>query len=113
MKSQPLLVKVLYYIIHYFWKYIFSHINSYSGDSCESLIPIPQREDFSKFNLGPEFTQEELDMSEEETLDAPKELNARNPPFGLELDFNRYRKGKVYKGKKTINICIIIQRMYE
>ena len=40
-------------------------------------------------------------MSEEETLDAPKELNARNPPFGLELDFNRYRKGKVYKGKKN------------
>ena len=75
------------------------------------MIPIPQREDFSKFNLGPEFTQEELDMSEEETLDAPKELNARNPPFGLELDFNRYRKGKVYKGKKTMNI--IIQRIYE
>ena len=48
-------------------------------------------------------------MSEEETLDAPKELNARNPPFGLELDFNRYRKGKVYKGKKTMNI--IIQRI--
>ena len=67
----------------------------YSEASCESLIPTPKKEDFSKFNLGQDIM--ETDNEDEVTIQDPKELQARNPPFNLDLDFTRYRRGKTYQ----------------
>ena len=77
---------------------IFPFFFRYSGESCESLIPIPEKEDFSKFNLGPDL---EANSEDEESFDSPKELSTRNPPFDLDLNFVRYRKGKTYEGKRN------------
>ena len=80
-------------MFHFFFRY--------SGDSCESLIPVPEKEDFSKFNLGPDL---EANSEDEELFDSPKELSTRNPPFDLDLNFVRYRKGKTYEGTNHVGL---------
>ena len=72
----------------------------YSEASCESLIPTPKKEDFSKFNLGQDMM--ETDNEDEVTIQDPKELQARNPPFNLDLDFTRYRRGKTYQSNLKV-----------
>jgi hypothetical protein len=50
--------------------------------------------------------------SKDDEFDTPKELNSRNPPFDIEIDFDRYRPGKEYQGIFSREHVVLARVLY-
>ena len=71
----------------------------YSESACDSLVPTQTEENYGAFNLGNSGQSEFSSENDDSIFDSPKEITSRNPPYDIELDFDRYRNGKEYTGK--------------
>lgn len=95
------------YFLHFsaYVKLTIPSLLRYTKTSCPTLEPSYQELNFGNLDLGPDFLREEdfgqqVDDAAENNIEfvqPPKRLNARNPPFQMEIDFQQYRTNRDYQ----------------
>lgn len=70
----------------------------YTKNSCANMEPVFVEESYSGLNLGPPKDNFK-DDGESQVFQAPKKLSSRNPPFEIDIDFDKYSSNREYKIK--------------
>ena len=74
----------------------------YTSESCSSLSPVYEDEDFSSLGVGIKEDKDADDNDDDDSgiiFETPKRLNTRNPPVKVEIEFEQYRRNREYKSE--------------